>query len=40
MWGDSYGAGARHPDHTRFLVLYDVDYIDPQIQNVTFKVWR
>lgn len=28
------------PDHTRFLVLYDVDYIDPQIQNVTFKVWR
>ena len=28
------------PDNTEFLVLYDVDYIDPDIQTVRFKVWR
>jgi hypothetical protein len=28
------------PDKARFLVLYDVDYIDPDIQTVRFKVWR
>jgi hypothetical protein len=27
------------PDNTRFLVLYDVDYIDPDVQIVRFKVW-
>jgi hypothetical protein len=27
-------------DNTRFVVLYDVDYIDPEIQTVRFKVWR
>ena len=28
------------PDNAKFLVLYDVDYIDPCIQTVRFKVWR
>jgi hypothetical protein len=28
------------PDNARYLVLYDVDYIDPEIQTVTFKVWH
>ena len=28
------------PDNARYLVLYDVDYIDPQIQTVRFKVWH
>ena len=28
------------PDNTKYLVLYDVDYIDPQIQTVRFKVWH
>lgn len=28
------------PDNTKFLVLYDVDYIDPDVQKVRFKVWR
>jgi hypothetical protein len=30
----------RVPDNARYLVLYDVDYIDPQIQTVRFKVWH
>ncbi|RSM64123.1 hypothetical protein DMB66_21040 [Actinoplanes sp. ATCC 53533] len=28
------------PDKAKFMVLYDVDYIDPDIQKVNFKVWR
>lgn len=28
------------PDNAQYLVLYDVDYIDPDIQTVTFKVWH
>lgn len=28
------------PDNARYLVLYDVDYIDPQVQRVRFKVWH
>jgi hypothetical protein len=28
------------PDKAQYLVLYDVDYIDPEIQTVTFKVWH
>jgi hypothetical protein len=28
------------PDNARYLVLYDVDYIDPDIQTVEFKVWH
>jgi len=28
------------PNNAKFLVLYDVDYIDPEIQTVRFKVWR
>jgi hypothetical protein len=28
------------PDNARYLVLYDVDYIDPQVQAVRFKVWH
>jgi hypothetical protein len=28
------------PDNTRFLVLYNVDYIEPDTQTVRFKVWR
>ena len=28
------------PDNAQYLVLYDVDYIDPQMQTVRFKVWH
>ncbi|OJF15637.1 hypothetical protein [Couchioplanes caeruleus] len=28
------------PDNARYLVLYDVDYIDPEIQTVKFRVWH
>ncbi|MEU7906933.1 hypothetical protein [Actinoplanes sp. NPDC049118] len=28
------------PDNARYLVLYDVDYIEPEIQKVRFKVWH
>jgi hypothetical protein len=28
------------PDKAKFVVLYDVDYIDPEVQTVKFKVWR
>lgn len=28
------------PDGTRYLVLYAVDYIDPQVQRVEFTVWH
>jgi hypothetical protein len=28
------------PDHAEYLVLYDVDDIDPDVQTVTFKVWH
>jgi len=28
------------PDNARYMVLYDVDYIDPDIQNVEFHVWH
>ena len=28
------------PDNARYLVVYDVDYIDPDIQSVDFKVWH
>jgi hypothetical protein len=28
------------PDNTRYLVLYDIDYLDPNIQTVNFKVWH
>ncbi|GLY99076.1 hypothetical protein [Actinoplanes sp. NBRC 103695] len=28
------------PDNTRYLVLYSVDYIEPDIQQVDFKVWH
>jgi hypothetical protein len=28
------------PDKTKFIVLYDIDYIDPDVQHVDFKVWR
>jgi hypothetical protein len=28
------------PDNARYLVLYDVDYIDPQLQNIRFKIWH
>jgi hypothetical protein len=28
------------PNKARYLVLYDVDYIDPQVQKVRFKVWH
>jgi hypothetical protein len=28
------------PDGAVFFVLYQVDYIDPVIQTVRFKVWR
>jgi hypothetical protein len=28
------------PDAARYLVLYDVDYIDPVVQTVTFRVWH
>jgi hypothetical protein len=28
------------PDNTKFQVLYDVDYIEPDTQTVRFKVWR
>ncbi|HET6532159.1 MAG TPA: hypothetical protein VFH03_16345 [Actinoplanes sp.] len=28
------------PDNAEYLVLYDVDYIDPEIQTVKFTIWR
>jgi hypothetical protein len=28
------------PDNARYLVLYRIDYIDPEIQTVSFKVWH
>ncbi|MBG0564915.1 hypothetical protein [Actinoplanes aureus] len=28
------------PDKARYLVVYDVDYIDPDVQRVDFKVWH
>jgi hypothetical protein len=28
------------PDNARYLVLYGVDYIEPDVQQVTFKIWR
>jgi hypothetical protein len=28
------------PDNARYLVLYDVDYIEPDVQQVTFKIWH
>ena len=28
------------PDDARYLVIYDVDYIDPVIQTVKFRVWH
>jgi hypothetical protein len=39
--GDNQTVLARNvPDNARYLVLYDVDYIEPEIQNVKFKVWH
>jgi hypothetical protein len=32
---------ARHvPDNARYLVLYKVDYIDPEVQTIRFKLWN
>lgn len=28
------------PDNARYLVVYDVDHIDPDLQKITFKVWH
>lgn len=28
------------PDHARYLVLYDVDYIEPDVQQINFKIWH
>ena len=28
------------PDNAEYLVVYDVDYIDPEIQTVKFKIWH
>ena len=28
------------PDNARYIVLYDIDYFDPEIQRVTFTVWH
>lgn len=28
------------PDGARYIVIYDVDYIDPVIQTVKFRVWH
>ena len=28
------------PDNTRYLVLYDVEYIEPTVQTVRFRVWH
>jgi len=28
------------PDNARYLVLYDVDYIEPEVQTVDFKLWH
>jgi hypothetical protein len=28
------------PDNAKYVVLYDVDYIDPEVQTVKFKVWH
>ena len=28
------------PDNARYLVLYNVDYIEPHIQHVDFTIWR
>jgi hypothetical protein len=28
------------PDNARYLVLYNVDYIEPKVQHVNFKIWR
>ena len=28
------------PDNAAYLVVYDVDYIEPEIQTVDFKVWH
>ncbi len=38
--GDRTVLARNVPDNAKFLVLYDVDYIDPDIQTVRFKVWR
>ena len=39
--GDGRTVLARHvPDRTRYLVLYDIDYLEPQMQTVRFKVWH
>ena len=39
--GDKRTVLARNvADNTRFIVLYDIDYMDPDIQTVEFKVWR
>ncbi|MEV4643057.1 hypothetical protein AB0J80_37535 [Actinoplanes sp. NPDC049548] len=32
---------ARHvPDDARYIVLYKVDYIDPEVQTIQFKLWN
>ena len=28
------------PDNARYIVLYDIDYLDPRMQTVRFKVWH
>jgi hypothetical protein len=28
------------PDNARYLVIYDVDYIEPDVQQVSFKLWH
>ncbi len=28
------------PDNARHLVLYDVDHIEPEVQDVDFTVWH
>ena len=28
------------PDGARFIVLYQIDYNDPEVQNIRFSIWR
>jgi hypothetical protein len=28
------------PNNARYLVIYDVEYIEPTVQNLTFRIWH
>jgi hypothetical protein len=39
--GDQRTVLARNvPDNTKYLVLYDIDYLEPTAQTVRFKIWH